>query len=97
MLRYCGRISIYCIIILLAANNVFSLSVDSVDPIDNRTYFTNLHTLFSQAKKSIKVIMFSARYYHGRFMSQTNMLIKDLIEARARNVDVEVRGCEAII
>jgi len=73
-----------------------------VIPIANRDYFPKVHEAFQNAKKSIRVVQRSAQYYTmlpsyskkelqpGEPVSQMNILLKDLIEAKKRNIDVQV-------
>jgi len=78
------------VLLCTACPRLFALAADNVDTMDNRDYFPKLHELLSNAKSSIRVIMFSAAYYPGRVKSPTNELIGDLIAAKKRGVSVEV-------
>lgn len=76
--------------------------VQQMIPIPNREYFPKLHEAFQNAQKSIRVVQRSAQYYTmlpsysqkelkpGEPVSQMNILLKDLIEAKKRNIDVQV-------
>ena len=71
-------------------------------PIPNREYFPKVHEAFQNAQKRIRVLQRTAQYYTilpsysqkelkpGEPVSQMNTLLKDLIEAKKRNVDVQV-------
>ena len=61
-----------------------------VEPIVNREYFPCAKRLISEARKDIKVIMFEMRFYQKYPDSPSNQLIKELISACHRNVEVEV-------
>jgi phosphatidylserine/phosphatidylglycerophosphate/cardiolipin synthase-like enzyme len=71
--------------------------------LSNRDYFPVVHRLFQEAERSIRVMMFSARYYTekprfagdiehepGTHWSDTNVLLDDLVEAAERGVDVKL-------
>jgi cardiolipin synthase len=71
--------------------------------LTNRDYFPAVHELFQRAAKTIRVMMYSARYYtekprytddlepvSGTHWSNTNVLLDDLVAAQSRGVDVQV-------
>jgi len=71
--------------------------------MNNRDYFPMAHEAFQSAKEKIRVVQRSALYYTmvpsyapeknlepGEPVSQVNILIKDLIEAKKHGVDVQV-------
>ena len=79
------------------------LTAKWVRVLNNRDYFPAVEEAFGQAKGSICVMMYSARYYteppkyarhytHGKGQpySDTNLLLEDLIEAAKRGVEVVV-------
>jgi len=79
------------------------LTTEWVKILNNRDYFPAVEEIFGQAKSSIWVMMYSARYYteppqyarnytHGKGQpySNTNLLLEDLIEAAKRGVEVVV-------
>ncbi len=74
----------------LTSSPLLALSAEDVEVIRNREYFPTLHRALQEARGSIKVIMFEACYYEEYPDSPSNILIKDLIEAHARGVKVEV-------
>ncbi len=83
------RLKIF-IILMLASTPVFSFPVDDVVPIPDREYLPALHEALSSAKKSIHVLMFTARYY-PRYPNDANAIIlRDLIGAKKRGVDVKI-------
>lgn len=87
-----------------ASGDTFDLvSADDVVLLTNRLFFPLTHEAFQKAKKNIRVVQRSALYYTmipaydkerkrkpGEPISQVNVLLKDLIEARKRGVDVQV-------
>ena len=58
--------------------------------INNRDYFPAVHQLIDQAQKSVKLVVFQARYYLAFPGSTTNVLLLDLAQAAQRGVDVTV-------
>ena len=79
------------------------LQAEDVTLLTNRAYFPALHEAFEKAKNSIHVVQRQALYYTmvppyatdkdrkpGDPISQTNVLMKDLIRAKKRGVDVQV-------
>ncbi len=79
------------------------LNAEWVKILNNRGYFPAVEEIFGQAKSSIWVMMYSARYYteppqyarnytHGKGQpySNTNLLLEDLIEAAKRGIEVVV-------
>ncbi|MEW6097289.1 MAG: phospholipase D-like domain-containing protein [bacterium] len=75
---------------LFFITTVIFASVTNVKPIHNKDYFQKVHSLLLQAKKSIYMIMFEIRYYHKYPNSPANRLVRDLMQAAKRGVDVEV-------
>jgi phosphatidylserine/phosphatidylglycerophosphate/cardiolipin synthase-like enzyme len=61
-----------------------------VTPISDRGYFDQAHTILSQARESIHIVSYEVKYYPGSPNSSENRLIRDLIYARERGVDVRV-------
>lgn len=56
----------------------------------NRDYFPVAHHLIDNAQKSVKVVVFQARYYLAYPGSSTNVLLLDLAQAVDRGVEVTV-------
>jgi phosphatidylserine/phosphatidylglycerophosphate/cardiolipin synthase-like enzyme len=81
------RIIFISIILLLSFQYSFS---GDFKIITDRRYFQTVHRLFTNAKKSIKVIMFSAKYYDRYPNTPSNILIRDLISAKKRGIKVEI-------
>ncbi len=76
-------------------------AVQNVIILSNRDYFPEVHQLFQEAEKSIKVMMYSASHYTekpefagdiehvpGTHWSNTNVLLDDLVAAKQRGVEV---------
>jgi cardiolipin synthase len=77
-------------LVVAACANICAMPADDIATMDNREYYPKLHRLLSNAKSSIRVIMFSATHYPDPAGSLTNRLIDDLIAAVKRGVEVEV-------
>ncbi len=82
-------LSTILLLFLLKADFCFSFPAD-VKPICNRKYFSQVHSLISEAKQSIYIVLYIARYYQKYPDSSSNKLIKNLISAAKRGVDVRV-------
>jgi len=78
-----------CFGILLSANLLFAYPAD-VTPIPNREYIPALHQALNNAQKSIKIFMFSARYYPQYKNDANSLILQDLIDAAQRGVNVEI-------
>ena len=76
--------------LVLASSPLLAYPAEDVEVIQNREYFPRVHQTLKEARESIKVIMFEACYYEEYPDSPSNILIRDLIEARRRGVKVEV-------
>jgi len=93
-------ISKYSIFIIIVFSIFFCINIsippacampaENVKVINDRAYFSNVNQLLLNAKKNIYMIMFSAYYYDRYPNSPTNVLLKDLVEAKRRGVDVRV-------
>lgn len=66
------------------------LPASDVQVVTDRDYFGVVRNCFKEARSSIALMMFEAGYYDGYPHSPTNLLIRELIAARKRGVDVKV-------
>ena len=66
------------------------LPVEDVQLVVDTQYFQVAKKMISEAKSSIQVMMFEMGYYDQHPNTPTNLLIKELIDARKRGVKVEV-------
>ena len=86
-----NTISIIVIIILaFVPGMVHALPADNVAIANDRDYFPKIHQLLEGAEKSIYLLMFSAHYYDRYPDSPSNILLKDLVDAKKRGLDVRV-------
>lgn len=75
---------------LLLPAHTMGLPAKDVQVITDREYCSVVQTCFREARSSIAVMMFEAAYYDRYPNSPTNLLIRELIAARKRGVDVKV-------
>lgn len=67
-----------------------ALPAEDVQIIADAQYFQTAQKLIQEAKESIRVMMFEMGYYDDHPNSPSNLLIRELIQARKRGVKVEV-------
>jgi phosphatidylserine/phosphatidylglycerophosphate/cardiolipin synthase-like enzyme len=88
------RIILISILSLLLAISYFSQSfgfpAQDIQLVTNAQYFQVAKKMIQEAKASVQVIMFEMRYYDKHPTSPSNLLIKELIDAKKRGVKVEV-------
>ena len=72
------------------APHSFALPAEDVSVVANEQYFKVAQELIKGAKRSVRVMMFEMVYYENRSHSPTNILLKELIDARKRGAHVEV-------
>jgi len=68
----------------------FSLPADDVQLVLNDQYFQVARRMIQEAKHSIQVMMFEMGYYDEHPNTPSNLLIKELISAKKRDLWVEV-------
>lgn len=78
------------ILYIFSTVTLWSLPADDVIPIPNREYFPALHEALKNAREKIYVLMFTARYYPDYPDDANSVILKDLIDAKKRGVDVKV-------
>jgi len=69
---------------------VFALPCQNVEVITDREYFQVVHRTLREACHSIQLMMYTIGYYKKYPDSPSNILIKDLTEAKQRGVEVKV-------
>jgi phosphatidylserine/phosphatidylglycerophosphate/cardiolipin synthase-like enzyme len=67
-----------------------ALPADDVQLVVDTQYFQVAKKMISEAKSSIQVMMFEMGYYEEYPNTSSNLLIKELIDAKKRGVKVEV-------
>ncbi len=69
-----------------------STCVDEAEilPLSNRGYFPAVHRALQEADKSIHIATFELKYYEEYPDSLENTIIKDIIEAKKRGVEVKI-------
>jgi phosphatidylserine/phosphatidylglycerophosphate/cardiolipin synthase-like enzyme len=68
----------------------YSLPVEDVQLVIDAQYFQVAKKMIQEAKHSIQVMMFEMGYYEQHPNTPSNLLIKNLIDAKKRGVKVEV-------
>lgn len=81
---------IFLFLILFCSKLLYSLPAEDIEIINDRDYFPGVHELLGNAKKSIYLIMFSVYYYDYYPDSPSNILLRDLVNAKRRGVDVKI-------
>lgn len=61
-----------------------------VTPVFNRDYFMEAHRALQDSKSSIHMVLFELKYYDKYPNSTATLLVRDLIEAKNRGVDVKI-------
>ena len=69
---------------------LFCLPAEDVQLVTDAQYFKIAKKLIHEAKHSIQVMMFEMGYYDRNPNTPSNLLIKELINAKKRGVKVEV-------
>lgn len=69
---------------------VFGLPAEDVQLVTDAQYFEATKKMIQEAKSSLRVMMFEMGYYEKHPNTPSNLLIKELIEAKKRGVKVEV-------
>jgi len=68
----------------------YSLPAEDVQVVTNAQYFQIAKKMIQEAKSTIQVMMFEMGYYDQHSNTPSNLLIKELIDAKKRGVKVEV-------
>jgi phosphatidylserine/phosphatidylglycerophosphate/cardiolipin synthase-like enzyme len=68
----------------------YSLPVEDIQLVVDAQYFQIAKKLIQEAKTSVLVMMFEMGYYEQHANTPSNLLIKELINAKKRGVKVEV-------
>jgi len=78
------------IILLLIFNLCHSQYKATVSPLINKEYGKNLLNFIKNSKKSIYAVMFQTGYYPEYPESISNQILKELVNAKGRNVKIEI-------
>lgn len=78
------------VMILYPASWSYTLPAEDVQVVTDAQYFEVAKKLIQEAKTYLRVMMFEMGYYEKHPSSPSNLLIKELIEAKKRGVKVEV-------
>ncbi|MDI6763172.1 MAG: phospholipase D-like domain-containing protein [Thermodesulfobacteriota bacterium] len=72
------------------APHSFSLPAEDIQMVTDAQYFDVAKKMIQEAKSSIRVMMYEMVYYNKHPNSPSNILIRELIDAKKRGVKVEV-------
>ena len=81
---------VFILFFLFLNNYSLGFPAKDVQVITDRQYFEVVLRCFQEAKSSIKMMMFEASYYKKYPDSPSNLLIRELIAAKKRGLDVKV-------
>ncbi len=86
---------IFALLFLLPLSTIYTphsscLPAEDVQLVTDTQYFEVARKMIQEAKHSIQVMMFEMGYYDRSPNSPSNLLIKELINAKKRKVTVEV-------
>jgi phosphatidylserine/phosphatidylglycerophosphate/cardiolipin synthase-like enzyme len=74
----------------LYAPHSLGLPAEDIELVTDAQYFEVAKKMIQEAKTSLRVMMFEMGYYEKHPNTPSNLLIKELIEAKKRGVKVEV-------
>ena len=83
-------ISIFFLFFTFHLQESRGLPAEDVQLVVDTQYFQVAKRMIQEAKHSVKVLMFEMGYYDKYLNTPSNLLIKELIEAKKRGVKVEV-------
>jgi len=72
------------------APHSFGLPAEDIQPVTDAQYFDVAKKMIQEAKSSIRVMMYEMVYYNKHPNSPSNILMRELIDAKKRGVKVEV-------
>ncbi len=81
---------LYTMMFICLASWSQALSAEDVLLVTDAQYFEVAKKMIQEAKSSLRVMMFEMGYYERYPNTPSNLLIKELIEAKKRGVKVEV-------
>ena len=81
---------LFLLLSILYLPQAVSLPAEDVQLVTNAQYFQTAQKIIRESKESIYVMMFEMGYYDDHPNTPSNLLIKELIEAKKRGVKVEV-------
>lgn len=82
--------TLYILLSILSPPYTVAFPVEDVQLITDNQYVQTAQKMIRESKKSIHVIMFEMAFYDKQPYTPSNLLIKELIEAKKRGVKVEV-------
>ena len=88
MLRKFGLV--FVLVFLFLDASCLGFPAKDVQVITDRQYFAVVRDCFREAKSSIRMMMYQASYYKTYKDSPSNILIRELIAAKKRGLEVKV-------
>jgi len=83
-------ISFFFLLFTFHLSPSFALPAEDVQLVTDAQYFQVAKKMIQEAKSSIQVMMFEMGYYDQHPNTPSNLLIRELIDAKKRGVKVEV-------
>jgi len=83
-------IPVFMLVFLLLDTFCLGFPAKDVQVITDRQYFAVVRDCFREAKSSIRMMMYEASYYKTYQDSPSNILIRELIAAKKRGLEVKV-------
>ncbi|RPJ11414.1 MAG: hypothetical protein EHM36_01455 [Deltaproteobacteria bacterium] len=83
-------LSLSLLISLFFGPSSHALPAEDVQLVTDSQYFQTAQKMIRESKESIRVMMFEMGYYDEHPNTPSNLLVKELIEAKKRGVKVEV-------
>ena len=83
-------VPVIILVFLFLKTSSLGFPARDVQVITDRQYFAVVRDCFQKAKSSIRMMMFEASYYKSHQDSPSNILIRELIAAKRRGVEVKV-------
>ncbi len=84
------KLRILAVLIMVLPSVLWAFPADDVVPLPNRDYLPAVRKAIQNAKKSLHIFMFAARYYPQYKDDPNSLLLQDIIDAHKRGVEVIV-------
>jgi len=81
---------IVLVLFILLPSVLFALKLEGITPVNNRDYVKAVHQLLKGAQNNIRVMAYQTWFYTDFPDSDSNIFLKELIEAKKRGVQVWV-------
>ncbi|AXA37224.1 MAG: phospholipase D-like domain-containing protein [Candidatus Sumerlaea chitinivorans] len=88
--KWVGTFAVALALALATPSVSYSLPARGVTPVNNREYISVVRELVRNAQQNLYLMLYQARYYEEYPDTETNHLLRELIEAKLRGVDVKI-------